>query len=87
MTEAATFLGHFEGFGLRLTRCVKDLYDERLMDMFVMVGEYKNPAGVYWLDTETLATAPSTTDQVWEIGTIFYDGSAGGRYFRRVLLP
>ena len=46
----------------RLTRCVKDLYDERLKDMFVMVGEYKNPTGVYWLDTETVATAPSTTD-------------------------
>ena len=47
---------------LRLTRCVKDLYDERLMVTFVMVGEYKTHAGVYWLDTETVATAPSTTD-------------------------
>ena len=46
----------------RLTRCVKDLYDERLIDMFVMVGEYKPPPVVDWLDTETVATAPSTSD-------------------------
>jgi hypothetical protein len=70
-----------------LTRCVKDLYDERLVVMIIMIGEYTIPAGVYWLDTENVATAPSTTVYIWEIGIIFYSGSAGGRYFRKVLLP